>query len=170
VPFLTSGSLFSTSIGNPINMNSLTTWPIPYRLQLVSCPYDRISSHRPTPASSSPNLSPSSDRASLRKQYDRSCPSHSLSLCDRSIPSFRPCDRPFSGSDFGPCDRPTHGPSDRPPQCKTLSLRRESAKRSACLSTVPSVQTFGANWPNDAALNFWVCDSFLSEIAIKLIR
>jgi hypothetical protein len=140
---------------------------------------------RPTPANSSPNDRPSSAHASPLKQYDRLSQSSSLSPCDRNIPSFSPCDRPnhrptpasdhptasdrqdfrqslslcdrpFSGSDFGPCDRPTHGPSDRPPQCKTLSLRRESAKRSACLSTVPSVQTFGANWPNDAALNFWV--------------
>jgi hypothetical protein len=115
---------------------------------------------RPTPASSCPNLSPSSDRAAPLKQCDRPFPGHSLSLCDRSSRSFSPCDRqnlsptvacdrptaslsrdfrqsfslcdrPFSGSDFGPCDRPNqHSPL---PQCKTLSLRRESGKRSACL-------------------------------------
>jgi hypothetical protein len=76
--------------------------------------------------------------------------------------SLSPCDRPFSGSVFRPCDRPSHGPSDRSPsaslslcdrpafsQCKTPSLRRGSAKRSACLSTVPSADTFGAIWPNE---------------------
>jgi hypothetical protein len=225
VPFLTSGSLFSTSIGTSSLMNSLITWPTPYGLQLVSCPI----------------LSPSSASASLLKPYDLPSPGHSSSPCDRSIPSFSPCDRQnlsptsasdrptaslsrefrqslslcdrsfsgsvfrpcdrqnhsltfasesfaprvrqtgspsldfrqslslcdhlFSGSVFSPCDRSTHGLSDRPPQCKTLSLRRESAKRSACLSTVPSVQTFGATWPNDAA-----CDSFLPEIAVRFIR
>jgi hypothetical protein len=132
------------SIGNPINMNSLTTWPTPYGLQLVSCP----------------NLSPSSDRASPLKQYDRSCPGYNVSPSDRSIPSFSPCDRlnhrltfasdrqtaslsqnfrqsfslcdrPFSGHNFGPCDR--QNISLPLPKYKTLSLRRESGKRSACL-------------------------------------
>lgn len=161
-------------------MNSLATLPILHRLQLASCPCDRPS-HRPTPASSSPSLSPSSAHAAKQKPCDH--PSHrpNLRTGDRNIPSFSPCDRQNISLPL--------------PQCKTPSLRRGSGKRSACLSTFPSVQTFGATWPKDHALNFWVplgavvegrsaeyyslspqgmpsaerCDSFLSEIAIQLI-
>jgi hypothetical protein len=43
VPFLTLGSLFATSIGNPINMNSLTTWPNPTGLQLALAQCNRPS-------------------------------------------------------------------------------------------------------------------------------
>jgi hypothetical protein len=100
---------------------------------------------RPTPANSSPNDRPSSDRAAPLKPSDHPFPGPSLSQYDRNLPSFSPCDRqtaspsqdfrqsfslcdrPFSGSDFGPCDRPPL------PKCKTLSLRQGSAKRSACL-------------------------------------
>jgi hypothetical protein len=157
-------------------MPFLTYWlPIHYKksigILLMNSPNPLTRKHlvtrfsidnRPTPASSSPSLSPSSAHASPLKPYDRPSQSPSLSQYDRNIPSFSPCDRPnhsptpasdrqtaspsqdlrqslspcdrpFSGSVFGPCDRPTHGPSDRPPKCKTLSMRRESAKRSACL-------------------------------------
>jgi len=51
---------------------------------------------------------------------------------------------------FSPCDRSPF------PQRNHPNLRRGSGKRSACLSTVPSVQTFGATLPNDHTLNSWV--------------
>jgi hypothetical protein len=87
---------------------------------------------RPTPESNRPS-------ASLRQDFRQSfSPAHIIN-------------RPSSSSlGFSPCDRPPL------PQRKTLSLRRESAKRSAGLSTVPSIQTFGATLPNDTALNSWV--------------
>ena len=50
--------------------------------------------------------------------------------------SSSPCDRrSSSGLSFGPCESQDSSPCDRPslPQCKTPSLRRESAKRSAYL-------------------------------------
>jgi hypothetical protein len=92
-------------------MNSLHSWP------------NHIGQH----SSHSPNLSP----------CDRNIPS--FSPCDHQTaspsqdfrPSFSLCDRPFSGSVFRPCDRPNRHPPL--PQCKTPSLRRGSAKRSACL-------------------------------------
>jgi hypothetical protein len=62
------------------------------------------SPHCPTPASDRPS---ESDRQDFRQ-------------------SLSPCDRPYSGSVFRPCDHPPL------PQRKTPSLRRESAKRSAC--------------------------------------
>jgi hypothetical protein len=72
--FLTLGSLFATSIGNPINMNTLLSWPTPTGLQ----------------------------------------------------PALAQRDRPTSVSEsFAQRLRPPL------PQCKTLSLRRESTKRSA---------------------------------------
>jgi hypothetical protein len=105
---------------------------------------DCISSSRPTPASSSPNLSPSSANASPLKQYDRPFPGPSFSPCDRNIPSFSPSDRPNHRLTFA-SDRQTASlsrdfrqslsPCDRSPlpKCNNPSMRRESAKRSACL-------------------------------------
>ncbi len=115
--------------------NLLTSKALVTRFSIAPCPCDRLS-HRPTPAS----LSPSFAHATLLKPCDRSCPSSTFSPCDRNIPSFRPCDRQNISLPL--------------PKCKTLSLRRESGKRSACLSTVPSAQTFAANWPNETRYHF----------------
>jgi hypothetical protein len=114
--FLTSGSLFATSIGNPINMNSLTTWPTPTGLQLALAQCDLCQdirqSFRPVPAS---------DRRSRFGLSFSPCESQSFSQCDRQPANVSPCDRP-----------PLH-------QCKPPSLRQGSTKRSAYLhlSQVP---------------------------------
>lgn len=112
--FLTLGSLFATSIGNPINMNSLTTWPNPTGLQLASSMRESYAQRL------HPNPRPFS-------QLIR-CHCSSPTFRDRPAANFSPCDHPFSsGMGFSLCNRPSL------PQCKTPSLRRESTKRSACL-------------------------------------
>jgi hypothetical protein len=79
---------------------------------------------------------------------------HSSSSCDRPTrcPSssighrLSPCDRPFSGSVFRPSDRSPL------PQCKTLSLRRGSAKRSACLH--PSQKSLSLARPSRKTMRY----------------
>jgi hypothetical protein len=84
--------------------------------------------NRPTPASSSPNLSPSSDRAAPLKQSDRPFPGHSLS----------------------PCDRPNQHPPL--PQRNNPSLRQGSAKRSACLH--PSQKSLSLARPSRKTMRY----------------
>jgi hypothetical protein len=106
--------------------------PTRYRWILDAIPHCDRPNPRPTPESNRPS-------ASLRQDIRQSfSPVHASESYAQRLRSTFVCDRPNL------------------PQCNPPSLRRGSGKRSACLSTVPSVQTFAATLPNDHTLNSWV--------------